>query len=145
MTWVHLLTSFEGRINRQRLWIAWAILIAIEVVIWLVTRQINNDRVEAVIDLVILYPWFAVCAKRGHDRNTPTWVIGVFFALLGIFDLLVLGGWITPANLEQPGPVAFAILIPIGIFTLILIIDLGFRRGTVGPNRYGPDPLAPNT
>jgi uncharacterized membrane protein YhaH (DUF805 family) len=23
-----------------------------------------------------------------------------------------------------------------------LIIELGFRRGTVGPNQYGPDPLA---
>ena len=25
---------------------------------------------------------------------------------------------------------------------LILLIDFGFRRGTVGDNRYGPDPLA---
>jgi uncharacterized membrane protein YhaH (DUF805 family) len=22
------------------------------------------------------------------------------------------------------------------------LIELGFRRGTVGPNQYGPDPLA---
>jgi uncharacterized membrane protein YhaH (DUF805 family) len=27
-------------------------------------------------------------------------------------------------------------------FALVLLVDLGFRRGTVGPNQYGPDPLA---
>jgi len=26
-------------------------------------------------------------------------------------------------------------------FALALIIELGFRRGTRGPNQYGPDPL----
>jgi uncharacterized membrane protein YhaH (DUF805 family) len=145
MNWVHLFTSFEGRISRQPFWIAWAVLIAIEVVIWLATRQINNDRVEAIIDLLILYPQFAVCAKRGHDRNTPTWVIGLFFGLMVILDVLLLGGWVTLAHVEQPGPLATAILIPVGIFALVLIIDLGFRRGTVGPNGYGPDPLDPHT
>jgi uncharacterized membrane protein YhaH (DUF805 family) len=29
-----------------------------------------------------------------------------------------------------------------GIVSLALLIELGFRRGTPGPNRYGPDPLA---
>jgi uncharacterized membrane protein YhaH (DUF805 family) len=37
-----------------------------------------------------------------------------------------------------------AILIPYLVFGLALTIDLGFRRGTVGPNRYGPDPLETN-
>jgi uncharacterized membrane protein YhaH (DUF805 family) len=28
------------------------------------------------------------------------------------------------------------------VLALALIIELGFRKGTTGPNQYGPDPLA---
>jgi len=28
------------------------------------------------------------------------------------------------------------------VFGLALLVELGFRRGTAGPNQYGPDPLA---
>jgi uncharacterized membrane protein YhaH (DUF805 family) len=143
MDWVHLFTSFEGRISRQSFWIAWAAFIAIEVAISLGTGD-DNASLNAVLDLVVIYPQFAVCAKRGHDRNTPSWVAGLFFALGAVFDLMILGGWIVNADLTNPTPLVYALLIPLGVFALVLIIDLGFRRGTVGPNRYGPDPLEAN-
>lgn len=145
MNWVQLFTSFEGRISRQWFWIGWAFLVAVDIALWIGTRSLDDERISAVADLVLTYPQFAVSAKRGHDRNTPTWVIGVFFAASVVFDLLQLGGWVTAASLERQTPLMTAILIPIGIFALVLIIDLGFRRGTVGPNRYGPDPLEPQT
>ena len=141
MNWVHLFTGFEGRISRQPFWIAWAILIAAEFVLWLATQQINDDRIAAVTDLVILYPQFAVCAKRGHDRDTPIWMIGAFFALAAAFDILLFAGVITMASVEQQTPLALLFALPIAFLALVLIIDLGFRRGTRGPNRYGPDPL----
>jgi uncharacterized membrane protein YhaH (DUF805 family) len=28
------------------------------------------------------------------------------------------------------------------LLALVLIVELGCRRGTDGPNRFGPDPLA---
>ena len=90
---------------------------------------------------MLIYPQLAVCAKRGHDRNTSIWVVGVFFAIGAILDLLLLGGWITSADVPNPTPLMLALLIPYLVFGFVLIIDLGFRRGTVGPNRYGPDPL----
>jgi uncharacterized membrane protein YhaH (DUF805 family) len=142
MDWVHLFTSFEGRISRQPFWIALAVFIAIDVASML---TIENDRWTAVLDLVMTYPQFAVCAKRGHDRNTPTWVVGLFFALGVALDLLILGGWIVKADLSNPTPLVYALLVPLGAFALVLIVDLGFRRGTVGPNRYGPDPLDATT
>lgn len=138
MNWVHLFTSFDGRISRQPFWIAWAALIAIEIVNEL---AIESVRLSAVLDLALIYPELAVCAKRGHDRNTPTWVIGLFFALEAVFDLLLLGGWIAKADLTNPTPLVLTFLVPLGVFFLVLLVDLGFRRGTVGPNRYGPDPL----
>jgi uncharacterized membrane protein YhaH (DUF805 family) len=142
MDWVHLFTSFEGRISRQPFWIALAVFIAIDIA---TTLTIENNRWTAVFDLVMTYPQFAVCAKRGHDRNTPTWVVGLFFALGVALDLMILGGWITKADLANPTLLVYALLVPLGAFALVLIVDLGFRRGTVGPNRYGPDPLDATT
>jgi uncharacterized membrane protein YhaH (DUF805 family) len=139
MNWVHLFTSFEGRITRQPFWIAFAVFIAIEIVISLSGG--DEARWTTVLDLVLTYPQLAVCAKRGYDRNTPIWVVGLFFAIGAAFDVLLLGGWITSADMANPPPLMLAILIPYVVFGLALIVDLGFRRGTVGPNRYGPDPL----
>jgi uncharacterized membrane protein YhaH (DUF805 family) len=141
MNWVQLFTSFEGRISRRPFWIAWIVLIAIDIVVMLVAEGPHEDRLTALADLILIYPQFAVCAKRGHDRNTPTWVIGLFFALAAVFDLLLLGGWITSADLKSPSAPVLFLLIPLVLLFLVLIVDLGFRRGTRGPNRYGPDPL----
>lgn len=141
MDWVHLFTSFEGRISRQPFWLAWAIFIAVEFTIALATDEINSDRLSAILDLVLIYPQFAVCAKRGHDRNTPTWVIGLFFAFVAVIDLALLGGWIPTADLRETTSLSLLVALPLAVFVLVLLIDLGFRRGTSGPNRYGPDPL----
>jgi uncharacterized membrane protein YhaH (DUF805 family) len=35
----------------------------------------------------------------------------------------------------------YAFIFAVGIASLMLLIELGFRRGMRGPNRYGPDPL----
>jgi hypothetical protein len=37
---------------------------------------------------------------------------------------------------------SFAHIMVAGIMILALLIELCFRRGTKGPSRYGPDPLA---
>src|SRR5262249_24445165 len=93
-------------------------------------------------DLVLTYPQFAVCAKRGHDRKTPIWVVGLFFAINAAFDLLLLAGFVTQGDMKSPLPtLAVVFAIPFLVLALALIIDLGFRRGTIGPTRYGPDPL----
>jgi len=143
MDWVHLFASFEGRITRQPFWIAVAIFVVIDIAISL---TIPGDRLSAALDLVLTYPQFAVCAKRGHDRNTPIWVVGLFFAISATFDLLLLAGFVTLDDLKSKPP-TFAVVfaIPFFVLALALIIDLGFRRGTVGPNRYGPDPQEAST
>jgi uncharacterized membrane protein YhaH (DUF805 family) len=142
MDWVHLFTSFEGRITRQPFWIAVAIFVVLDIA---VSSTIPDGRLSAALDLVLTYPQFAVCAKRGHDRNTPLWVVGLFFAISAIFDVLLLIGLATPGDLKDAPPTwAVVFAIPFLVLALALIIDLGFRRGTVGPNRYGPDPLEMN-
>jgi uncharacterized membrane protein YhaH (DUF805 family) len=36
---------------------------------------------------------------------------------------------------------SFAVLMFTGIVGLAILIELGLRKGTPGPNQYGPDPL----
>jgi uncharacterized membrane protein YhaH (DUF805 family) len=136
MNWVYLLTSIEGRISRKPFWIALLCLSVPE----LVAHFAWGERGSSIVSLMIAYPEFAVFAKRGHDRNVPTWVAGLFIAAATVLNLLVLLDLSGP--MESPNTLFYAIAIPVGIMGLILLVDFGFRRGTVGPNRYGPDPLA---
>ena len=135
MNWTYLLTSIEGRVNRQPFWIALICLSIPE----LAAHYAWGDRWSSIVSLILAYPNFAVFAKRGHDRNVPTWVPGVLIAGSIIFSLLTLFDLVGGPG--RPNTLFYVLALPLGIMALILLVDFGFRRGTVGPNRYGPDPL----
>ena len=93
-----------------------------------------------------LFPQFVIAVKRAHDRNISTWIVSTWLVLLVTTDVLDFFGWLpTRLNLNVFSPtnlLLFAYLMVAGIISLALLIELCFRRGTNGPNRYGPDPLA---
>jgi uncharacterized membrane protein YhaH (DUF805 family) len=136
MTWTDLFTSIDGRISRKPFWIALLLLTIPE----LAAHVAFGERWSSIVSLLIAYPEFAVFAKRGHDRNVPTSVAGVFIGGVTVLNLLVLLELSGP--MERPTTLFMVIGIPVFVMFLVLIIDFGFRRGTVGANRYGPDPLA---
>jgi len=140
MDWGYLFNSFHGRIGRQTFWFAMGILTIAEIIAHLVAEQVQGDRLSAIVDLAFTYPEFAVAIKRAHDRNLPVWLLAIFFgasALLDLFTVLGIGG-----SDEAPSMLSLVIAVPFTVFGLALLVELGFRRGTVGPNQYGPDPLA---
>jgi uncharacterized membrane protein YhaH (DUF805 family) len=140
MNWAHLLNSFEGRISRQTFWFGIAVLVAAEIITHFVAEALQGDRLSAIIDLAFTYPEFAIAAKRAHDRDLPIWILIVFFgggAMLDLLTVLQLTG-----STEQPSALSLFIAVPFTVLLVALLIELGFRRGTVGPNRYGPDPVA---
>jgi uncharacterized membrane protein YhaH (DUF805 family) len=140
MDWVYLLTSFEGRISRKTFWIAIAVLVAAEILAHFIAEALQGDRLSAIIDLAFTYPEFAIAAKRANDRNLPIWILIVFFGGGAVLDLLTVLG-LAGSN-EQPSMVSLFIAIPFTVMLVALMIELGFRRGTIGPNRYGPDPVS---
>jgi uncharacterized membrane protein YhaH (DUF805 family) len=140
MNWLNLFNGFDGRISRQPFWIAVAALIVAELTGHYIAEELQGDRLSAIVDLAFTYPELAVAVKRGHDRNLPLWLIGVFFAASALLDLLTVLGW--AGTVEQPSAISLLIALPFTIFGIALLVELGFRRGTVGPNPYGPDPLA---
>jgi len=140
MDWAYPFNSFEGRISRQTFWIGMVIVTVAEIFGHLIAEAIQGDRLSAIVDLAFTYPEFAVAVKRAHDRNLPLWLLIVFFgggALLDLLTVLQLTG-----DTEQPSLPSLMIAVPFTVLGLALLIELGFRRGTIGPNQYGPDPIA---
>jgi uncharacterized membrane protein YhaH (DUF805 family) len=140
MDWRYLLDAFHGRIGRKTFWIALGVVLAANVAACYVAQQIGGDKLNAVVDLVFTYPEFAIAVKRGNDRNMPLWPIAIFFGGSVLLDFLAVLG-LTGTD-EQPSTLSFAIAVPFTILGLGLLVELGFRKGTPGPNRHGPDPVA---
>jgi uncharacterized membrane protein YhaH (DUF805 family) len=139
MDWVYLLSSFEGRISRKTFWIGIAVLIAAELAGYLIAQALQGDRLSAIVDLAFVYPEFAIAAKRAHDRDLPIWILIVFFgggAVLDLLTVLELSG-----GNDQPSLMSLMIAVPFTVLLVALLIELGFRRGTIGLNQYGPDPV----
>jgi uncharacterized membrane protein YhaH (DUF805 family) len=86
--------------------------------------------------------WFlaANTIKRLHDRNKSGWWIVAFFFvphLLGRLGGLLLGD---SSAADVAADVLVLIIVGLNLWGLI---ELLFLKGTSGPNRFGPDPLAP--
>jgi uncharacterized membrane protein YhaH (DUF805 family) len=140
MDWRYLLDAFHGRIGRQTFWIALGAVLVANAVACYVAQQLGGDQLNAVVDLVFTYPEFAIAVKRGNDRAMPLWPIALFFAGSVLLDFLAVVG-LTGTD-EEPSTLSLAITVPFTLLGLGLLVELGFRKGTPGPNRYGPDPLA---
>ena len=91
-----------------------------------------------IVFIALYFPFiwisWAVGVKRLHDRSKSAWWLVLFYiapASLNVAASFVENPLHVPINLSA-----------ISIFVW-MIVELGFLRGTVGPNDYGPDPLEP--
>jgi uncharacterized membrane protein YhaH (DUF805 family) len=151
MSFRNLFTSYEGRIGRKAFWIGNLIIIAIMLVIVasLAVIKLANDielgrRGEAILGLMLflipLYPWTAIYVKRLHDRGRPGILAALYLVPAFLAEVAaVLGIAGDPDNWNVFDYLFNGIVLVVAIWFLI---ELGFLRGTPGPNRYGPDPLA---
>jgi uncharacterized membrane protein YhaH (DUF805 family) len=143
MSMSQLLFSFRGRLNRKPYWMTAigvsVFVIALLLIAWALTGEYKLAGFIAVLALLaILYIPFvwvglAISAKRLHDRDKSAWWLLLFYAVPSILssaaDRMEGGGFILYL-------VSFAI-------TIWAFVELACLRGTIGPNRYGPDPLPP--
>ena len=113
MNWSYLYFSPRGRINRQPYWLASIPLIVLQIVV-----ELWNDSSAGVASAMFML------------------VVLIFAAVCGI-----MLGIKRCHDRDRSGWFLLISLIPI-VGAIWLLIDLGFLRGTAGPNRFGPDPLA---
>jgi uncharacterized membrane protein YhaH (DUF805 family) len=117
-----------------------AVLVSAEILGHLVAQTLQGDRLSAIVDLAFTYPEFAIAAKRAHDRDLPIWILILFFGSGAVLDLLTVLE--LTGSTDQPSVLSLFIAVPFTVLLVALLIELGFRRGTIGPNQYGPDPVA---
>ncbi len=112
-----------------------------------------------VLAVIGLYIGLAVMIKRLHDRNKSAWWVLVFALLPLVLNIPVFmdipvqmahfAAVMKAVQAHQPPPpqpVQSPLLILLrgaaSIISLWAFVELYCLRGTVGENRYGPDPLA---
>lgn len=136
--WIYVFTGFEGRISRETFWIAAGILALIELAAQSAATPLIGDVSDPILSLTFTYPEFAIALKRSHDRDLSFWWVALFFAGSVALDLFtLLNGPIDVENTAND-----LLVLPFAVLGLALLIELGFRPGTDGPNRFGPNPLS---
>ena len=143
MHYLFLFTSFHGRISRIEWWIGSVVL----AIVGLAERWLFGSFTPKHLlswpytfwQLALLIPAAALFIKRLNDRDRPSWVGQTYVAMAIVFSLAPhLGLFILP-NARGLGAILFWIYAPFGLW---ILVDMAFVRGTDGPNRHGPDPLA---
>jgi uncharacterized membrane protein YhaH (DUF805 family) len=110
--WGHLLFAFDGRINRAKFWLVFAVTWVSMIVLVAIVVAMNSTFgyvIAGVGYIGLIWVGLAAAIKRWHDRDKSGWWI-----LIGLVPLIG------------------------GIWALV---ETGFLEGTQGPNQYGPDPL----
>jgi uncharacterized membrane protein YhaH (DUF805 family) len=118
MTVGQALFSFRGRMKRSDYWVKGVlVLLPIGLLNNYLAYGVGTDGAlvaSMVIGLISLWPGLAMMVKRLHDHDrSGWWAATLFIPIANIF------------------------------FAIWLVVLVGFLRGTVGPNRYGEDPLPP--
>ena len=138
--------NFSGRAQRSEYW--WFTLFS------LITQAILNNIpfVGWIYGLALLLPSLAVTARRLHDTGRSAW-------WLMIYPLVILASIVAAASLfigameafggSQDTATGWIILFVIsglvGLAGIITLLVLCAMPGIRGPNRYGPDPLQPDS
>jgi uncharacterized membrane protein YhaH (DUF805 family) len=105
------------------------------------TREFSNTSVTLwpwaafVLSVLTAIPMAAIGVKRRHDRDFSGIDVIGFAALTTFMQFLYALG--TPT-----GWFPVVVSVAVTVWGICLIILLGFLKGTPGPNKYGPAPLA---
>lgn len=136
--------DFNGRARRAEYWwfVVFALLVGIATAI--VDRVVapgyvavhGRGPVSMVASLGLLLPSLAVSVRRLHDIDRTGWWIPIFYIAVILLAFFAIGAAFT-------GHAATALIMLLIILALCVWLIVWFAtKGTAGPNRFGPDPLA---
>jgi uncharacterized membrane protein YhaH (DUF805 family) len=132
--WGWVLFSFEGRISRGRYWSALTlsslpVLILLGVAVYNLALAMDDGYIETTsfhvegVDALVLW-------TLGMAAMVPLLWMNLAVTVKRWHDRNKSGAWLLIGLIPYIG-------------ALWSMIELGFLRGTEGPNTYGPDPLNP--
>jgi uncharacterized membrane protein YhaH (DUF805 family) len=144
--------SPSGRISRSQYWLKFVLpyagitlILEIIIVISAVAGSVALAGIfyvlTTIFSLVAFWPSIAIMVKRIHDRNKTGWLV-----LLPLVPALLMLLFMGIGAAAGGGGTAVAIIG--GIFGIALLaiaiwffVEFGCMRGTIGANRFGPDPV----
>lgn len=139
---VTLFTSVDGRITRQTFWLGILAITVVGLPVIGVAAVIGGATAGAIANLVFLWAGFALSAKRAQDRGRHYLFIAAYFGLVAILtNLSTSQAKMMGRMASEPTPLLVVVSLFFLGYVIFLFIELGIRRGTVGRNQYGPDPL----
>jgi uncharacterized membrane protein YhaH (DUF805 family) len=143
--------DFRGRINRAKYWLALLIFFSIDVALSLIGLAVGKGLIFQIIsygvNLAIFVSTIAVAIKRLHDRDRSGGWLFLFYFAPGLFAFPALALiWAAAGSFGDARVLVLFLLrlCLLAAFALAIwgLVEMGFRRGTPGYNRFGADPLA---
>jgi uncharacterized membrane protein YhaH (DUF805 family) len=134
---LQLFTSLEGRIPRKSFWLGLIVLMIVSWILQLILFSVFGVSMMSGMDPSADPAAAAAAAEEAMGKMTLP-IIVLFLLLLWPSICLYAKRW---HDRDKSGWWSLIGLIPI-IGGLWMLIELGFLRGTEGPNRFGPDPIA---
>ncbi len=111
------------------------LVLVVSVFVVLATMPVFGPVAASLIVLLLYLPllWIglAIGAKHLHDREKSAWWLLVFYVLPSMLQVFA----------DYAGATGFIFNLAGAAIAIWSLIELGFLRGTPGPNEYGPDPL----
>jgi uncharacterized membrane protein YhaH (DUF805 family) len=148
--------SFRGRLNRARYWLALFIIMVGETILGFIESAsslsspagILIDLLVAIGEVAAVAASLAITVKRLHDRDKSAWwLLALYLAPALLTGLAVYLGIIANTSVGAGADYAALLsrvcLFGVVAFVVWFFVELGCRRGSVGTNRSGPDPLSP--
>lgn len=155
--------SPSGRISRSQYWLRFMLpYIGITVVLEILAAISGNNSTLAgvvgiimmIFSLVAIWPSIAILVKRIHDRNKSGWLCLALYIPTILFTISLVA-WIAAAVVAVASGKSDAAAATVGGFVVIVgilgvisagiaiwfFVEFGCMRGTIGENRFGPDPV----
>jgi len=167
MNWGSYFFSFQGRINRAKLWLFIPIMIGIYIVYFILFSILFGSSLVAMLkggatglaaggasigagmlltcllSIAIIGASIALTVKRLHDRDKGAVWLLVFWLLPFILNIAAVINRLAAMSAgEEASPVLGVLSLISFAISIWAFVELYCLRGTVGDNRYGPDPLA---
>lgn len=154
--------SPSGRISRSQYWLRFMVpYLAIFYGLYFTMKVLGEEStghtvvsaIQTIFVLVAFWPSIAILVKRIHDRNKSGWLclalyvpVVLFFVLLivwfaGAIVAAAKSGTFEPPALDALGITVIVFAVISAVVGLWFFIEFGCLRGTVGANRFGPDPV----
>ena len=137
----YMLFSFQGRMSRSEYWLRYVVPLLLLYVGLLVLLLVISLVFGVVQSLTT-----ASSFEQGGAEFGALQIVGVVAMILTVFAASIAFLWAGIASAvkrlhdcNRTGWFYLLVFIP-GIGSLVMLIWLGFIRGTVGENKFGPDP-----